>query len=91
MEAIYLVSEFGTIKFNTAATAITRIEFSLNVGSPATYPATITDSFRIYLKNVSAATSVFASGTTSYAGYTKVYDGSISFNNVGWNGVNLTT
>jgi hypothetical protein len=91
MEAIYLVSEFGTIKFNTAATAITRIEFSLNVGSPATYPATITDSFRIYLKNVSAATSLFASGTTSYAGYTKVYDGSISFNNVGWNGVNLTT
>lgn len=87
-ENIYTEAEIGASNFLTAGTAINRVDFSLNaVGATTTFT-----NVKIYMQNVSAATTSFAS-TASYstAGYTEVYSGSIVVSTTGLNGVELTT
>ncbi|MCZ2223880.1 MAG: hypothetical protein LC122_09650, partial [Chitinophagales bacterium] len=68
-EAIYFDSEIGSNNFTTAATAINRIEFSVNaIGTVTTF-----SSFRVYMQNIPASITTFAQGTYSTAGYTMVY------------------
>ncbi|MBX2930824.1 MAG: hypothetical protein KF781_02620 [Chitinophagaceae bacterium] len=86
-EAIYYDSEIGSNNFTTAATAINRIEFSVNaIGTSTNF-----NNFRIYMQNVPASITTFATGTYTTTGYTMVYNGSITINTTGWIGVNLST
>jgi len=79
-EHIYLASEIGT-DMN-----ITQIGFSMNAltGLPRTY-----NSVSIYLQTT--ANTTFVAGTYSLAGYTLVYNGSMTFSTTGFTSVTLTT
>jgi hypothetical protein len=72
-ESIYTENEIGAGNFISAASAINKIGyFVAQVGAP-----TQISSFKVWMKNISATTTVFAAGTYTTAGYTLVFDGSI--------------
>ena len=72
-EAIYTDNEIGAANFISPSAAINKIGyFVAQVGAP-----TQISSFKVWMKNVSATTTVFAAGTYSTAGYTLVFDGAI--------------
>ncbi len=87
-ETIYTENEVGAGNFLSAPTAIESINFFINLeGVPTTVP-----NFKIYLKNVPLATTTFATGAYSTAGYTLVYDGVYNATSItGIAGVTLTT
>ena len=86
-EAIYYDSEIGSSNFLTAGTAINHVDFSVNtVGTPTTM-----NNVRIYMMNVPSTTTTLATATYSTAGYTLVYDGSLTAPSIGWAGVDLNT
>lgn len=87
-ESIYTNTELGA-NFLTPATSIQRVNFFLNIeGVPTTVP-----NFRIYMRNVPAATTTFTSGIYTTVGYTLVYDGVFNavIGTTGIAGVTLTT
>jgi hypothetical protein len=88
-EYIYTDAEIGNTNFTTAGTAINQI--NLNMTATSDKPAQVFSNVKIYLKEVSAATTGFSAGTYSTAGYTEVYNGTFPATTVGWMGVNLTT
>lgn len=86
-ESIYTEAEIGASNFITAGTAINSISYYASaIGGPT--PVT---SFKIWMKNVPAATTTFTAGNYSTTGYTLVYDGTFSPSIVGANPINLTT
>lgn len=85
-EHIYLESEIGAGNFTSAATAINQVAFKVYaVGTPTTF-----NNFKIYFKEVPAATTTLTSGTYSTAGYTEVFSGSFTAPTTGWVVFNLT-
>ena len=89
-ESIFLESEIGAANFTTAGTAITAVAFSCNaIGTGSTTVAS--SNYSIYFKDVPAATTTFATGTYTTAGYTLVYSGAFSYPTTGFQSVNLTT
>ena len=84
-ESIYTNAEIGTSNFTT--NAIQKINFYLQAEgfSPAI------SNFRIRMKNISAATTTFTSGTYSLTGYTTVFDGTLNATPTGIVGVTLST
>ena len=89
-ESIYQESEIGAGNFITAGTAIDHVDFSCAaLGTGSTTVAA--PNYKIYFKDVSLATTIFAAGVYSTAGYTLVYSGAYSYTAVGFQGVNLTT
>ena len=86
-ESIYLDSEIGTGVFTTAGNGITKIAFSVNSNSVATFPLTVSN-YTISMKSTTATT--LATGANNTTGYTVVYTGSITFNGIGWNTVLLS-
>ncbi len=96
LECIYLDAEIGTSNFIGAASSISKIYFHANEGNGTTAisavpPVSVTDSFKIYFKNVPAATKTFTAGAFSLAGYTNVYTGTLTIDSFGWNPVTLIT
>ena len=86
-EFIYLASEIGNANFLTAGTAINHIDFSLNtLGTNGSF-----GSYTIYMKEVTATTTTFATGTYSTTGYKSVFSGTFPTPATGWVGVDLTT
>lgn len=95
-EAIYLESEVGASNFTTAGTAINRVGFSINQAASTTTPLTgvnfpLAATYAIYMKNVTAATTLFTTGTYSLTGYTEVFNGPVTFAGYGWTSIALTT
>lgn len=88
-ENIYTVAEIGAGNFETMGTAMTRIAFNLNTFT-GVFPFSITN-YEIYMKNAGTTSTYAAAGTYSLTGYTQVFNGTITFNGVGWNSVDLTT
>jgi hypothetical protein len=89
-EAIYTDAEIGATNFTAAGTALTRIEFNLNTLPTVGGTTVASPNFKIYYREVPAATTTFAAAATySTAGYTLVYNGAFSFSATGWNGVDL--
>jgi hypothetical protein len=89
-ESIYLESEIGASNFTATGTAINNIAF--NCSAVGTGSSTIASpNFKIYLKDVSAATTTFAAGAYNITGYTLVYSGAFSYPATGFQSVNLTT
>jgi Secretion system C-terminal sorting domain/CARDB len=89
-EMIYLDSEIGAANFTTAGAGISHIDFSCNaIGTGSTTVAA--PNFKIYLKDVPAATTTLATGVYSTTGYTLVYSGAYSYPAAGFQGVDLTT
>ena len=87
LESIYTETEVGATNFTGAASAINHIDFNVQtIGSPTT----ITN-YKIYLKEVPLATTVFTTGAYSTSGYTLVFNGSYTAGAVGWAGVDLST
>ncbi|MEO6489382.1 MAG: T9SS type A sorting domain-containing protein [Ferruginibacter sp.] len=85
-EQIYTQEEIGPA-FLTAGSAIQRVNFVINtLGAPTTVT-----NFRLYMKNVPAATTTLATGVYSTAGYTQVYNGTFNATPAGLAGVTLTT
>jgi hypothetical protein len=79
-EFIYTNSEIGTNNFTSVGSAIQEVSFFvLNVGSN-----TNISNIKVYMKNVSAATQTFTSGTylTNRPTYTLVYDSALNANPV---------
>lgn len=89
-EHIYLASEIGAGNFESAATAINAISVGVATNSTATFPVSITN-YKIYMQNVPATTTTLATGTYSLAGYTQVFNGTLTLTGFGWNNVTLTT
>ena len=86
-ESIYTATELGS-NFITTADAINSVSFTCGV-LPTT-GATFSN-LKIYFKDVTAATTTFASGTYSTTGYTLVYSGSITLTAVGVQTITLST
>ena len=84
LEAIYTTAELGT-NFTTAGTAITKIAFNCTTAATAN---TTVSSFKVYFKDIAAATTTLAAGTYSTMGYTLVYSGSMD---VATTGLKLVT
>ncbi len=86
-ESIYTEAEVGASSFTTAGTAMNRMALNVNtVGAPTTF-----NNVKIYLKDVPLATTTFTTGTYTTAGYTLVFDGSLTFSATGWTEFALTT
>lgn len=82
-EFIYRNAEIGASSFTT--TPISSVGFSVaQLGAPTTFT-----NISIYLQNT--ALDVFTTGTYSTAGYTLVYNGSITFDDLGFTVVDLQT
>lgn len=82
-ESIFLESEIGAANFTTAGTAITSVAFSCNaIGTGSTTVAS--PNYIIYFKDVPAATTTFATGAYTTAGYTLVYSGTFSYPTTGF-------
>jgi hypothetical protein len=88
-EYIYTDAEIGSTNFTSAGTAINQI--NLNMTATSDKPNQVFTNVKIYLKEVSAATTGFSAGTYSTAGYTQVFSGSFPATTVGWTGVFLNT
>ena len=86
-ESIYTAAELGS-NFITTADAISAI--SLTCSTAATANTTVSN-YKIYLKEVSAATTTLAVGIYSTSGYTLVYNGSMDVSTVGAKLLVLTT
>ena len=70
-ESIYTDAEIGAANFTTAASAIDKIGFNVaQLGTNTSFGL-----IKIYLKQVPAGTTIFASGTYSTTGYTQVFGG----------------
>lgn len=87
-ENLYTTAEIGTGNFESFGTAITRIAFNLT-SYTGTFPIVVSN-YEIYMKNAGTNSS-FVAGTYSLTGYTQVFNGTITFNGVGWTSVDLTT
>ena len=85
-ESIYTEAEIGAGNFTTAGTAINQLNFFIQTPGPTT---NVTN-FRIWMKNVPAATTTLATGAYTSAGYTQVYNGAFTAA-AGVSGVTLTT
>ena len=86
-ESIYTDAEIGATNFVTSALAINKIGFNVfGVGAPSAI-----SSFKLWMKNVPAATTIFASGVYNTTGYTLVYSGAIDPAALGLYEINLTT
>ena len=86
-ECIYLDAEVGASNFITAGSAINQIAFNTTtLGSPTTFT-----NVTIWMKEVPAATTSFATGTYTTAGYTQVFSGSVTVPAVGFTPILLTT
>jgi hypothetical protein len=83
-EAIYTNSEIGD-NFLSSGTPINRVSFFITQLSSVTNIA----SFRIWMKNVSSATTTFSSGAYNTSGYTLVFENAININATGWKTINL--
>ncbi len=86
-ESIYTDSEIGASNFITGATAIQKINFSINTVGVNTSIS----NYKIYLKNISSSITTLTTGTYSTAGYTLVYNGTFVANTTGFIGVTLST
>ncbi len=86
-ESIYTEAEVGATSFTTAGTAMTRIALNVNtLGTGTTF-----NNVKIYFKDVPLATTTFTTGTYTTAGYTEVFNGSVTFAATGWTEFALTT
>ncbi len=86
-EAIYLGSEIGNSNYLTPATSIDRIGFSLSIVAPNT----VFPGLNIYFKEVPTASTDLASGAYSTTGYTLVFSGTLTANQVGMIYLDLST
>jgi len=87
LESIYTETEVGAANFTTAGSAINHIDFNVQtLGSPTT-----ATNYKIYLKEVPFADTVFATGVYNTTGYTLVFNGSYTAGALGWAGVDLST
>ena len=86
-ESIYLNEEIGNNNFTTAGSAIQQLFFLLEV------PGTVTtvNNYKISMKNIAAATTTLATGVYSAAGYTVVFNGTITTATAGLVPITLTT
>jgi len=82
IEAIYLDAEIGASNFIGAGNAIQSIKFACNNTSTGAIPASI-PGYSIYMKNVPATSTTFATGTYSLTGYTLVFSGSLNVQSAG--------
>jgi hypothetical protein len=73
-EAIYTNEEIGNNNFTSVGTAIQKINFFIDAEGT---PTAITN-YKVYMKNVSAATQFFTTGPASTVGYTLVFDGTFN-------------
>lgn len=86
-ESIYTEVEIGASNFTTAGTAMTRLALNVGtLGAPTTF-----NNVKISFKDVSLATTTFTTGTYTNAGYTEVFNGSITTTATGWTEFALTT
>ena len=86
-ESIYTNSEIGANNFISAGTAIQKINFYMNVeGAP-----TAINSYKIWMKNISSATTTLSTGAYSTTGYTLVFNGTFNATASSIVGVTLTT
>ncbi len=84
-ESIYTNSEIGENNFTV--NSINQIAFSFSqIGNPAQV-----NSFKVWMKNIPATTTIFSSGTYTSSGYTLVFNGSLSPVAGSWNTINLQT
>lgn len=84
-ESIYTNTEIG--EGNFTSNAINQIAFSFTqIGNPA-----LVNSLKVWMKNVAVSNAVFSSGTYTNAGYTLVYNGSITPVSGSWNVISLQT
>ncbi|MBS1744319.1 MAG: T9SS type A sorting domain-containing protein [Bacteroidetes bacterium] len=86
-ESIYLDEEIGHNNYTTAASAIQQIFFISEQDGLNTSIA----NYRIYLKNIPAATTTLATGTYTTVGYTLVFNGTFTATPVGLQPIILTT
>ena len=86
-ESIYTDEEIGSGNFTSTASAIERIGYYLYIQGANT----TVSSFKIWMKNVSSATTTFSSGTYTSAGYTNVYNGSFTATPTGFRYFTLST
>jgi hypothetical protein len=73
-ECIYTEAEIGATNFITTGTAIDKVGYYANAVGGATSFGNV----NIYMMNVPSSTTTFSTGIYSTAGYTKVYDYTIS-------------
>lgn len=87
-ESIYTETELGgPTNFTSAGSAMNRIALNVTtVGAPTTF-----NNVKVYFKDVPAATTTFNSGTYTTAGYTLVFNGSVTLAATGWTEFVLTT
>ena len=86
-ESIYTDSEIGSGNFISAGTAIQKINFFMNVeGAP-----TAINSYKIWLKNIPAATKTLSTGAFSTVGYKMVFSGTFNATASSLVGVTLDT
>ena len=86
-ESIYTDEEIGAGNFTSVGSAIQRIGYYLYIQGTNT----TVSSFKIWMKNVPAATTTFTSGTYTTAGYTNVYNGSFTATPTGFKYFTLST
>jgi len=86
-ESIYTDAEIGSGNFITAASAIEKLNFFMNVEGASPSIA----NFRIWMKNVPIGTTTFTSGTFTTGTYTQVFNGTLNATPAGIVGVTLTT
>lgn len=86
-ESIYTETEIGAGNFTSSTSAINKIGYYVaQVGAP-----TQISSFKVWMKNIPAATTSFAAGNYTTAGYTLVYDGAIEPLSIGEYKISLNT
>ena len=86
-ESIFTEAEIGASNFITAGTAISHVSFNVStVGINTTF-----NPVKIYFKDVSLATTTFTTGTYTNAGYTLVFNGSITLSATGYAEITLAT
>src|SRR6476661_6050255 len=87
LEAIYLNQEIGNNNFNNLGSAIQQIFFLMDTEGLNTSIS----NFRVYMKNIPAATTTLTTGTYSTAGYTMVFNGTYTATPAGYSPLILTT
>ena len=86
-ESIYTNTEIGPGNFVTPGSEIQQIFFFLNTEGINT----AISNYRVYMRNVPAATTTFTTGAYSTVGYTLVFNGVYNATPIGFTAINLTT
>jgi hypothetical protein len=86
-ECIYTATELGT-NFTTVGTPINTVGFTCTTASTTN---TTVSNFKIYFKDVAAATTTFTLGAYTTSGYTLVYNGSFDVATTGVKTLTLST